>query len=291
MKIAITYIVTNDYIPLFNEFYSSFNENFDVGNEKHFFVFTNKPELFGQKSNVTPIKINNDDIETCKFKKFAYIIEGEELLKGFDYILFMNSNQRCINKTSIDEMFNGKDMYTCTHPVDFDKKNSLCKNPKSKQFVPVNKFKDYFQAGNIGAKTELFLSMQHTIEDWRISDFLTGNKIYVPWHDESYYNKYMNIVQDLKNVSILKNNYNAPRIKPFNAQIYPELKIVMEDKQSFWKQVNSNVNDIKQQNQTQTQTQTQQTSTESNHLDKNKKEFTLEEIMKMPLWKRRKYLK
>jgi hypothetical protein len=47
MKIAITYIVTNDYIPLFNEFYSSFNENFDVGNEKHFFVFTNKPELFG----------------------------------------------------------------------------------------------------------------------------------------------------------------------------------------------------------------------------------------------------
>jgi hypothetical protein len=41
---------------------------------------------------VTPIKINNDDIETCKFKKFAYIIEGEELLKGFDYILFMNSN-------------------------------------------------------------------------------------------------------------------------------------------------------------------------------------------------------
>lgn len=204
-KLCITYICTGKYNTFFNDFYESFKENFCQGNYLSFAVFTDKPSLYIKYKDCHVYHVQryhrNSDIDFVKFRKWRDILLAEDYLMTQDYCFYINGNLRCVRPVTLDELFNGKDQYAVHHSLfDIDKKpmyDALCKCDRSACYFNAQDRSSYpnymyFQAGNVGATSKKFLKMCQFIESARLFDNFYGYTQYVPWHDETYYNKYIN---------------------------------------------------------------------------------------------------
>ena len=249
-KLCITYICTGKYNLFFYDFYRTFNENFCPGHNLTFAVITDKPEICNNIKNVKVYDIQrhykSKDVNFIKFRKWKDILICEDLLLEQDYCFFINSNLTCTNKVTLDELFKGKSQYAVYHSLfgiqSMPMYESLCKHPKSAAFFDAqNRLKYpnymYFQAGNTGATSQQFLKMCNFIESCRQYDLFYGLDKYIPWHDETYYNKYINTIlkKNSDSINILDGKKYLcswlPEMKPY----LPTCKMLLRNKDQVWK--------------------------------------------------------
>jgi len=204
-KLCIAYTCTGKYSVFFKDFYDSFKLNFCNGNYLTFAIFTDQPSMYNGLKDVKIYHVQRnvkpDDANYAKFRKFKDILLAEDYLETQDYIFYMNGNLTCQQPVTLDELFNGKDQYAVYHSLFNINKlpmyESLTKHPKSAAFFDAQDKLSYpnymyFQSGNIGATSKQFLKMCYYIESCRNYDLFYGYDRYIKWHDETYYNKYIN---------------------------------------------------------------------------------------------------
>jgi hypothetical protein len=180
-----------------------------------------------------------------KFRKWRDILLAEDYLETQDYCFYMNSNLRCNRPVYIEELFGEYEQYAVTHSL-FDSDSmamyeSLTKCEQSaayfkawdKTLYPNYK---YFQAGNVGAISSKFLKMAKFIESARYFDDYNNLDKNIEWHDETYYNKYINSVlnRNPQTINVIDGkNYLCTHLDELKSY-RPSCKMFLIDKVSEW---------------------------------------------------------
>ena len=214
IKIAVCWHSIGMYSCLFEQFYESFNKNFCNECEKTFFIFTDKPEITIGKTNCLTYVISNSclNIDFNLYRKFKYLLMAEDKYLNYDYVIFCNGNLNCQYEVSLDELFNSKKYFCCQHPM---------------------MATGYFQAAMFGAASNEFLKMANQIESQRMFDVVNGLQDKATWHDETYFNKYINTINDKNILNGVK--YICPKNKTHFTRYAQTAKIVTLDKQEIFK--------------------------------------------------------
>lgn len=254
-NLCITYESTGKYNIFFKDFYRSFDMNFCRECNKIFFVFTdNSDELkkqvsdYGNCSNIKFFKIDVTglSIDEFKFRKFKFLSEAESYYKNYDYCFYFNGNLICKSLITLNELFNGKEQFAVVHSL-FDpnskgKYDSLCQDNRSASYFDARKFQTfkYFQSGNFGATSDRFKKMISYIESCRYYDLYYGYDKYVKWHDETYYNKYINILirKEPNKINILSGKMYLCTWLPELEKYQSMCKMFLLHKNYFWKKKN-----------------------------------------------------
>ncbi len=94
MKIGILYICTGKYSIFWKKFYSSMEKNFIVDAEKHYFVFTDSPDIEFEKENRRIHRIYQEDLgwPNNTLMRFHMFLKQEKELVNMDYLFFFNAN-------------------------------------------------------------------------------------------------------------------------------------------------------------------------------------------------------
>jgi len=250
MKLCVTYIVTGKYHTFFNDFYRSFKKNFCKNHDVTYFVYTDNVQMYQDRIGCDidldcmffPINPCSESADFNKFRKFKFLLGAEELYCNFDYIFYMNGNLTCHHEVDLNELFQGKEQYAVVHSL-FDRKTnpmyqSLTKKKESSAWFDVSTYPKYmyFQSGNIGCTRQRFVDLCNYIECARSFDAYYKLSKYIPWHDETYYNKYINtlIKKDSKSINVLDGkNWLCtwlPQLKPF----VNSSKMLLIDKDHRW---------------------------------------------------------
>lgn len=191
---AICWIGIGEYNTLFDGMYASFTEKFCVDFQKTFFIFTDRPDLYRDVKNSVVYEISNacTHKEFVLFRKFKYLMMAEDRFLGYEYVAFVNGNM-CCNTTvhSQDVISQDKPLAVITHPCHMVTRRGQrnCDHKSLASFCPESDW-PYLQSGFIVTTSREFLKMSNTIEGWRCLDKASGNDKYVPWHDETYVNRY-----------------------------------------------------------------------------------------------------
>lgn len=253
-KLCITYITTSKYNIFWRDFYRSFDMNFCKDCDITFYVFTddidglkNAVSDYNNCSNVKFFKIDGEftnDADLLKFRKFKILNYAESLYPQFDYVFYFNGNLICRIPVSLDDLFNGKDQFAVYHSL-FDKntnnmKEQLCKNINSSAYFDISKYNNYmyYQSGNFGATPHKFQKIINFVESCRYYDEFYNMTKYIPWHDETYYNKYINILvnKDKDSINILDGKMYLCSWLPQLNQYSKICKMLLIYKDYFWKQ-------------------------------------------------------
>ncbi len=219
-KIGILYICTGKYSIFWKDFYLSMEEKFIVDSEKHYFVFTDSPEIAFDKENPHIHKIYQDNLgwPNNTLKRFHIFLNHEKEFSGMDYLFFFNANLLVLEKISSEEFLpTGNEKLVATlHPGFYNKnrkKFTYENNKKSIAFISKDQGQYYFAGGLNGGKATYFIEAMKVMRDNVDTDKKNG--IVAKWHDESHWNKYLIDRQDLK---ILEPSYLYPEgwTLPFN---------------------------------------------------------------------------
>lgn len=248
LKLCITYICTGKYNIFFKDFYESFKDNFCKEHDVTCAIITDSPHLYNQYKDCVVYNVQryyNNDINYIKFRKFRDILIAEDYLETQNYCFYINGNLRCNNKVTLDELMGGKDQYAVYHSL-FDihtmpMYESLTENRASAAYFTANdrnlypNYK-YYQAGNFGASKHKFLQMCRFIESARNFDLYYGYDRYIKWHDETYYNKYINTLtkKNCDAINILDGKKYLctwlPQLKPY----VKSSKMILVNKDQEW---------------------------------------------------------
>ncbi|MFZ2038540.1 MAG: family 6 glucosyltransferase [Minisyncoccia bacterium] len=232
MKIGILYICTGKYKIFWKDFYLTCEKNFITEAEKHYFVFTDSPEIDFENDNknihrIYQANLGWPDNTLMRFEMFSRVMDK---LLGFDYIFFFNADLICLDKIiATDFLPAGNDNLVATlHPGYFKAKRNEFPfeiRESSTAYIAKNSGRHYFAGGLNGGKTKDFLQaitkMKENIEIDR------KNNIVAVWHDESHWNKYLENREDIK---ILDPGFLYPE-----SVIIPFKKIIMiRDKRKYF---------------------------------------------------------
>ena len=195
MKIGILYIATGNYSCFWAEFYRSAEQYLFPGDEKHYFVFTDSPEIKG--SNVTVIHRECQGFPADSLFRFEMFLSIKEQLKEMDHLYFFNSNVVFTAETGA-ELIPGAEhnfLLGAIHPMESVRKYPVLlftyeRNKKSLAYIPpYQKGKyHYYMGGFNGGRTPEFLSLCQTLADNIRKDYENG--IIACFHDESHLNCY-----------------------------------------------------------------------------------------------------
>ena len=200
-KVAITYICTGKYKRFFPAFYGSFRENFCPNDERTFVVITDDVEWVKAQSQGDILaydtqrrfKKDEDNADYCKFRKWKDILLAEDFLETQDYAFYFNGNTVCLKPTTVDDMLHGKDEVVKTEWYSDD---YFGKEPSASAFnyqeARAHYGYSYYQCCLYGGTAQRFLQCARFIESCRNYDAVFGydRGDIVPFHDETYYNKY-----------------------------------------------------------------------------------------------------
>lgn len=251
-KLCITYLSTGKYKQFFCDFIKSFDLNFCNEHDRTFFVFTD--DINALKRSIISYKINSNieyfQIKNCsqdpdfnKFRKFKILNEVETYYSNYDYIFYFNGNLICKPIVTLDELFQGKEQYAVSHSL-FDIKtkpmyDSLCQNQKSAAYFDAFSLKDfrYYQSGNIGATYQRWMKLIEFIESCRYFDIYYGYDKFVPWHDETYYNKCINMLykREPDKINILDGKKYLCTWLPELSDYAKKCKMILLWKDYYWK--------------------------------------------------------
>ena len=253
MKLGITYICTSKYNTFFKDFYESFNDAFCPGNKLTFVIITDQPDTYKDYKNVKIYDVQRyykgKDVNYIKFRKWKDILLAEDFLETQDYCFYMNSNIRCNQMVTLEDLFKDKDQYAVYHSL-FDRSNmpmytSLVEHKQSGAYFAAKDKASYpnykyYQAGNIGATSKKFLKMCYFIESIRQYDLFYGLDKYVPWHDENYYNKYINLLtkKDANAINILDGKKYLCSWLPILKSYHKDAKMIIINKDEVWQNLN-----------------------------------------------------
>ncbi len=238
MTIGILYICTGKYKIFWKGFYESCEKNLVTEAEKHYFVFTDSPDIEYGKDNPRIHRIYQENIgwpgnTLMRFHMFLREIGGTpqevNTIEKMDYLFFFNANLLILEKIStIDILPSGQERLVSTlHPGYFDKPRKKLpyeKNPNSTAYIPRNEDVKYFAGGLMGGYTKDFIQAMQVIKTAIDKD--SEKNIIAVWHDESHWNKFLLSRDDVK---ILHPGY----LYPGNAEIpFPKI-ILNQDKKNF----------------------------------------------------------
>lgn len=191
MKIAVLYICIGEYDKLWSHFYASCEKYFCVSIEKYYFVFTDSRYI---EANSTIFCIPQDNLgwPFNTLYRYRMFLRIKEQLLDFDYVVFFNANCEFTAPISIEEFFGvNKKLVACLHPGFFDKNIEVFtyeKREKSEAYICHGRH--YFAGGICGGRADTFLHMCYEVLEKITKDLNKG--ILGIWHDESYWNAYLN---------------------------------------------------------------------------------------------------
>lgn len=195
MKIGILYIATGKYSCFWQEFYQSSEKYLFTNDEKHYFVFTDSPDIKGD--NVTFFYRECQGFPADSLFRFEMFVSIKEQLESMDYLYFFNANTVFQEKIS-DEIIPHKEhsyLVTVIHPLESIKKRSLLMfpyehNKKSLAYIkPYTKPKyHYYQGCFFGGRTAEVLALCEQLNSNIQNDYERGIVALV--HDESHLNRY-----------------------------------------------------------------------------------------------------
>lgn len=197
-KIGILYICTGKYDVFWKDFYLSFEEKFLNDCELHYYVFTDSKNIYDSDRNN---RIHIKYLETLPWPlitlfRYRYFISIEKDLIDMDYLMFFNSNLKCVEKIYKEDILprkeKGENLFAVIHPGYEQTKirnTPLERNKKSWAYVPYNKGKQYTIGAFNGGNAKAFLELSHKLNK-AIEEDLKKN-IIAKWHDESHFNRYI----------------------------------------------------------------------------------------------------
>ena len=231
MKIGILYICTGKYSIFWRDFYLSMEKNFINNSEKHYFVFTDSPEIYFEKENSRIHKIYQADLRwpNNTLMRFHIFLSHEKEFSSMNYIFFFNANLLILEKITSEEFLPQKNdnLVATNHPGFYNKnrqKFTYENNKKSNAFINQNEGKYYLAGGLNGGKTNSFINAMKTMRHNINVD--KENNIIAKWHDESHWNKYL---IDRSDVKILTPSY----LYPEGWSIPFQTKILIRDKNKY----------------------------------------------------------
>lgn len=208
-KLAICWIGIGDYNALFDDFYTTMKEKFCTECDRTFFIFTDQSEKYNDLTDCKVYTISH----ACKhkgfvlFRKFKYLLMAEDQYLNYDYVVYCNGNMTCKQQVTLTEFLPYDKNYqitVCYHPSNHSRYYNLTantwyiNNKSMASFIPY-KGQQYCQAGLTFCTRSRFLHIANTIEGWRHIDKANNADQYVPWHDESYCQKYLYLYKDIVN--------------------------------------------------------------------------------------------
>ena len=231
MKIGILYICTGKYKIFWKDFYLSCEKNFIPEAEKHYFVFTDSPdiEFEPENKNIHRIYQKNLGWPDNTLRRYEMFLKIKDQLVNFDYLFFFNADLIILEKIMAQKFLpTGEEMLVaCIHPGYYNKpvrKYTDEINPRSTAFITRQESSHYYAGGINGGKTASFIQAMEVLNKNIEKDL--QNNIIAKWHDESHWNKYLENRTDIK---ILNPGYLYPE-----ASIIPFKRIVMiRDKRKY----------------------------------------------------------
>lgn len=195
MKFGILYIATGNYSCFWADFYRSAEKYFFPDAEKHYFVFTDSPEIRG--ANVTVIHRECQGFPADSLFRFEMFLSIKKQLEEMDYLYFFNSNVVFLDKIA-DEFIPGAEhnfLLGAIHPMESIRKYPYIlftyeRNKKSLAYIPPRQKGKYhyYMGGLNGGRTPEFLTLCDTLaKNIRTDD---ENDITASFHDESHINRY-----------------------------------------------------------------------------------------------------
>lgn len=230
--VAILYICTGKYDVFWKEFYESMEKLFLPASEKHYYVFTDAEDLYGEDNCNNRIHRIYQECMGWPYDtlmRFDLFSKIEEQIKQYDYILFMNANMKCKREITEEEFLPiNEELLVARHPGCIHYPKLLLpydRNRKSTAYISYRQGKYYYMGGLNGGKATAYIQLIHSLKQ-AIQDDLDHN-IIAKWHDESQLNKYMLNRSDMK---ILLPEYAYPE----GWNLPYEAKMIIRDKEKYF---------------------------------------------------------
>ena len=193
-KIAILYICTGKYVQFWEDFFKTAEQFLLTDCEKHYFVFTDSPNIYGEPlDRIHKIIISPLAWPYSTLMRFHMFIMLEKELLLFDYIYFFNANTVFVSSIS-DEIFPSKEeeLVVVQHPAFYVMPRSTYtyeNRPSSNAYIADNEGDHYVMGAFNGGQAASYLSLiRNLIENINI-DLAKG--IIAICHDESHLNRYI----------------------------------------------------------------------------------------------------
>ncbi len=195
MKIGILYIATGKYACFWDEFYNSAEKYLFPDDEKHYFVFTDSPEIKGE--NVTVYHRECQGFPADTLFRFDMFLSIRDDIEKMDYLYFFNSNVIFEGRVAEELIPDAEHNYLlgALSPMESIRKFppllfTYERNKKSLAYIaPYQKGKyHYYMGGLNGGRTPEYLKMCETLAHNIHVDY--DNGIVARFHDESHINRY-----------------------------------------------------------------------------------------------------
>lgn len=169
---------------------------------KHYFVFTDNPELFSiRNGNVTTVHIEHREWPYATLLRYDFFSRVSHKLEGFDYLFFFNANIRFVGPVSPREFLpnDGQDngLVGVLHPAYY--KSGRWRYPYERIQKNSTAFLrwwlgEYYVLGGVnGGIGPNYLELIRTLRENIQRDL--NNQIVAVWHDESHLNCYFNRIR------------------------------------------------------------------------------------------------
>jgi hypothetical protein len=206
MKIAVLYICTGRYPIFWKDFYQSCEQHFIREAEKHYFVFTDAANIAYEEANARIHRIfqNNLGWPGNTLQRYGMFLGIRARLAAFDYLIFFNANLRFVSTIAASDFLprGNQRLIAAVHPAFFNKTPNTMpfeRNPHSLAFVDNGEGRRYFQGAINGGDRDAFLSAISIMDANINSDLSKG--IVAAVHDESHWNRYLAVRDDVKELS------------------------------------------------------------------------------------------
>ena len=204
-KTAILTVATGKYFGFLNQLLSGIETSNIYTSEITVFVFTDETkDITNTNLNVVKVfwdKINWPDPTLLRYHGFLLI---ENDLAKYDQILYLDVDMQV--KSQVPLAFSQK-LLAIQHPGYLKvRKAQFEENRKSLSYLKPAERKIYVCGGVQGGSSEVYLTAIKQMKNWIDADLENG--IVARWHDESYWNKYVN--QNIEQTVVLGLEYCWP---------------------------------------------------------------------------------
>jgi len=211
-KIGILYICTGNYVLFWKEFYESMERHFIADSEKHYFVFTDSPEVDYEHTNPRIHRIYQENLgwPDNTLMRFHMFLKAEQELSTMDYLFFFNANLLILEDIAAGDFLpnDTQKLVACLSPGFYNKMPEYVpydRNPASTAYIPKGQGRYYFAGGlNGGIATDFIVAIKAMDQETQEN---RKNGIVALWHDESHWNHY---VLNKSEIKVLPPSYLYP---------------------------------------------------------------------------------
>jgi hypothetical protein len=199
--------------------------------EKHYFVFTDSPEVAYEKEDPCIHRIFQKNLgwPNNTLLRFNIFLNHKGLFEEMEYLFFFNANLIVMQQITADHFLPTlqEKLVACLHPGFYTKDSSKFtyeRRTTSTAYIPPNKGSHYFAGGLNGGITNAFIQAMTDMNGAIRKD--AANNVVAIFHDESHWNKYL---LDKPYIKVLSPSYLYPEGSHLPI---PEI-IMIRDKQKY----------------------------------------------------------